>query len=202
MPNSPDQAAQPSVPVQSTHAIDREIGRRIRLLREVRRLSMAEVAAQIGKSVGFISQMERGLSSAAVKELVQIADVLGVDFLTLVASPTAPEEASPIRRKGTTDPLPLHSSGVTKLPLTPANTGIIRIYLITLEPGASTGADLYSHDGEEAGLVTKGCIHLTIGTDEYALGEGDSFRFASSIPHGFRNPGTAPAAALWVNVKH
>ncbi|WP_408941732.1 cupin domain-containing protein [Roseomonas xinghualingensis] len=184
-----------------TDAIDGEIGRRIRLLREARRLPMAEIAQRLGKSVGFVSQVERGLSSLAVRELVRIAEILEVDFLSLVCPAGPGDETSPVRRGVDTAPVPFHPSGVTKRPLAPANPGALQLYAMSLEPGAHTGSDLYHHEGEEAGVVTQGAIRLTVGTETYMLAEGDSFRFASSIPHGFANAAEGRSAVLWVNVK-
>lgn len=185
--------------IPAVSSIDDEIGRRIRLLREARRLPLASIAARIGKSIGFVSQVERGISSLAVRELVMIAELLGVDLLALVAPPASPGEASPIRRAGTAPPAIFHPSGVVKHPLSPSAPGTLRLFRMVLEPGSGTGADLYSHEGEEAGLVIEGSIRLTIGADEYLLTAGDSFRFPSTTPHGFANAGTGRAVALWVN---
>ncbi|RZK82780.1 MAG: XRE family transcriptional regulator, partial [Methylobacterium sp.] len=43
--------------------VDRAVGQRLRALRQERRLSLEKVAASTGLSIGFISQVERGLSS-------------------------------------------------------------------------------------------------------------------------------------------
>jgi transcriptional regulator with XRE-family HTH domain len=193
--------AQQPAPKPPPEGIDGEIGRRIRLLREARRLSLAEVALRIGKSVGFVSQVERGLSSLAIREVVRIAEILEVDFLSLVSPGGVEGEASPVRRAAETAPKPFHASGITKRPLAPANPGALQLFVMSLEPGASTGTELYHHEGEEAGVVTEGSIHLTVGAETYALAEGDSFRFASSIPHGFANAAVGRSVVLWVNVK-
>ena len=66
-------------------------------------------------------------------------------------------------------------------------------------PGASTGDDLYTHKGEEAGLVLEGRIELTLGDEVFLLETGDSFSFPSTIPHTYRNPGDTPAAVIWAN---
>ena len=69
-----------------------------------------------------------------------------------------------------------------------------------LEPGGSTGDELYTHDGEEAGLVLEGEMILTVDAETWTLQRGDSFRFASRRPHRFSNPDNhAKAVVLWVN---
>jgi quercetin dioxygenase-like cupin family protein len=68
-----------------------------------------------------------------------------------------------------------------------------------LELGASTGEQLYQHDGEESGVVMDGAIRLMVGTQDFVLQKGDSFRFASTIPHGFANAAEGQSTVLWVN---
>lgn len=180
-------------------AIDSAVGRRLRLLREARRLPLAEVAQRLGKSVGYLSQVERGLSSLPIRDLVRIADLLEVDFLSLMSPIETDDEASPIRRAADTAPITFHQSGISKRPLAPSAPGDLRLFVMTLEPGSSTGTELYHHDGEEAGLVIQGAIRLTIGRATHDLGEGDAFRFASHVPHGFANAASSQSVVLWVN---
>ena len=71
---------------------------------------------------------------------------------------------------------------------------------VHLEPGGNTGDELYTHDGEEAGLVLEGEMTLTVDAETWSLKTGDSFRFASRRPHRFSNPAEdAKAVVLWVN---
>ena len=53
---------------------------------------------------------------------------------------------------------------------------------------AAPATNLYTHDGEEAGLVLEGEMTLTVDTETWTLKQGDSFRFASRRPHRFSNP--------------
>ncbi len=57
-------------------------------------------------------------------------------------------------------------------------------------PGADTGADMLRHDGEEGGVVVRGRIELTVGSETRVLGTGDAYYFSSAIPHRFRNIGS------------
>jgi mannose-6-phosphate isomerase-like protein (cupin superfamily) len=55
--------------------------------------------------------------------------------------------------------------------------------------GASTGEDMLVHRGEEAGIVVRGCIELSVGTEKRVLGPGEAYYFVSRQPHSFRNVG-------------
>lgn len=56
----------------------------------------------------------------------------------------------------------------------------------TYAVGAHTGRAL-SHEAQEAGIVTKGEIELTVGGAKRLLRRGDGYYFDSSTPHHFRN---------------
>lgn len=55
--------------------------------------------------------------------------------------------------------------------------------------GADTGKTMLSHEGEEAGVVIKGRLEVTVGDQQRVLGPGDAYFFRSRVPHRFRNVG-------------
>ena len=186
----------------SESPVDQAVGRRLRDLRRMRGLSLEVVAARANLSVGFISQIERGLSSPSLRVLATLADVFEVSIAALFDA--APQESSPVeivRREHERAALNLWRSGISKQLLSPAGSdGRLNLFLTFLEPGASTGDELYTHDGEEAGLVLEGEMVLTVDAATMTLKTGDSFRFARRRRHRFGNPSASTkAVVLWVN---
>jgi len=184
-------------------AMDVAVGQRIRDLRRTRAMSLEAVAARTDLSIGFLSQIERGLSSPSLRVLATLADVLGVGIAGLfgakennAAAPDAVVTREPQRAQ-----LNLWRTGISKQLLSPAGSeGRLNLFLVHMEPGGSTGDELYTHDGEEAGLVIEGEMKLTVDAESWTLKHGDSFRFASRRPHRFSNPsGDCKAVVLWVN---
>ena len=89
--------------------------------------------------------------------------------------------------------LKLWRTGISKQLLSPAGTeNRLNLFLVHLEPGGNTGDELYTHDGEEAGLVLEGEMTLTVDAETWSLKTGDSFRFASRRPHRYIPTGPAP----------
>ena len=184
-------------------AMDVAVGQRIRDLRRTRAMSLEAVAARTELSIGFLSQIERGLSSPSLRVLATLADVLGVGIAGLFGAKEN-DAAAPnaiVTRERQRAELNLWRTGISKQLLSPAGSeGRLNLFLVHMEPGGSTGDELYTHDGEEAGLVIEGEMKLTVDAESWALKHGDSFRFASRRPHRFSNPSSdSKAVVLWVN---
>jgi transcriptional regulator with XRE-family HTH domain len=183
-------------------AMDLEVGQRIRRLRRTRRLSLEAVADRTGLSIGFISQIERGLSSPSLRVLATVADVLNVGIAALFGTKDNGDNADAVvTRERERAELKLWRSGISKQLLSPAGSeGRLNLFLVMMQPGASTGDELYTHDGEEAGLVLEGEMTLAVDTERWTVSAGDSFRFASRRPHRFGNPSRdKTTVVLWVN---
>jgi uncharacterized cupin superfamily protein len=104
-------------------------------------------------------------------------------------------------REGQRAELKLWRAGISKQLLSPAGSdGRLNLFLVHIDPGGNTGDELYTHGGEEAGLVLEGEMTLVVDAESFTLKAGDSFRFASRRPHRFSNPSTeAKAVVAWVN---
>jgi len=183
--------------------MDLEVGQRVRELRRSRSLSLETVAARTDLSIGFVSQIERGLSSPSLRVLATLADVLGVGIAALFGARPNADGASGgvVTRRLQRAELKLWRTGISKQLLSPAGAeNRLNLFLVQMEPGGNTGDELYTHDGEEAGLVLECFMTLTVNTETWSLQTGDSFRFASRRPHRFSNPADdAKTVVLWVN---
>lgn len=182
--------------------MDLAVGRRIRDLRRDKAMSLETVAARTELSIGFVSQIERGLSSPSLRVLATLADVLGVGIAALFgAAPNGDSTGGVVTREMQRAELKLWRTGISKQLLSPAGSeSRLNLFLVHLDPGGNTGDEFYTHDGEEAGLVLSGEMTLTVDTETWTLKQGDSFRFASRRPHRFSNPARdAKAVVLWVN---
>lgn len=188
------------------HPLDSSVGLRLRALRKARDLSLQQLSDRIGVSIGHLSQVERGLSTASLKLLAEAADVLGVGLADLFPGLEAPAASEPetgtvVIRRSERGRLGLWQAGITKELLTaPRGASRLNLFMVRIEPGGTTGEEDYVHGGEEAGFVLEGTLELHVEDRTWQLEPGDSFRFASDRPHRFGNPGTAASLVLWVNV--
>lgn len=178
--------------------IDDRIGFEIRDLRKARSITLSALAEATGLSQGYLSQIERGISSPSIKALHSISRALGVTiswfFMTTSESDTDLREyvvRASRRRKLT------FVSGITDELLSPNLSRQLELLRCTFEPGAESGSEPYTHHGEEAGIVLSGELNLWIGDKHVVLHEGDSFAFSSDTPHRYVNKSKEKCVVVW-----
>ena len=186
-------------------AIDEAVGTRIRALRKSKALLLKTIATKTGFSIGFLSQIERGLSSPTLRALMTLADAMQVNLADIIRGATAPLPTAPvITRAADRSSITLWKSGIRKLAL--AGGGLaagapFSMTLLEFAARASSGVELYTHQGEEAGYVLQGRLLLEFSDRRWILEPGDSFHFASDIPHRFENPLRRKVVAVMINIR-
>ena len=173
-------------------------GADLRELRRAKRKTLSELALASGLSVGHLSQIERGVSRPSVKALQSIGKALGVTigWFFKVSGQNDAGEAGYVVRAGRRRKLSFNQ-GITDELLSPNLSRNIEMLVCTLPPGAESGAEPYTHRGEESGVVISGTLELWVGQRHFILERGDSFAFASEEPHRSRNPGTEDTIVIW-----
>lgn len=185
-------------PGTPSEGMEREVGEQIRELRLVKRLTLQQLADQVGVSVGYLSQIERNRSKLPIATLRKICDVLGVHISWFFPNTPEgpPEERGFVVRAKNRRRLTFTGLGIDEELLSPNLAGPLELLMSTIEPGADSGE--YSHDGSEAGVVICGTMELWVKGQYVLLEAGDSFSFKSTEPHRCRNPGTVPTKVVWV----
>lgn len=170
----------------------------VRQARQARGLSLKQVADGANISVGLLSQIERGISSPSVRALRSICSVLELPVHALFGNAEAEQEARRIVRVHQRRSVDFGTKGMVKEFLTASDKGALQVMEVMLQPNGGSGAEPYSHEGEECGVVLEGRLELSIDGGVYRLGEGDAFHFESTLPHSFRNLADGPTRVLWI----
>ncbi|MBC8241980.1 MAG: cupin domain-containing protein [Alphaproteobacteria bacterium] len=190
--------ASDNAPPNSANDVSEVVGEEIRHLRKAHNTKLSELSETTGLSVGYLSQIERGISSPSVKALHSISQALGVTiswfFRDTDMENTA--ECQFIVRAGRRRKLQF-AGGITDELLSPNLGREMELIRATFLPGANTGEDPLTHRGEETGIIVSGTLELWLGHDHFVLEEGDSFAFPSDTPHRFRNSDDAEAVVIW-----
>ncbi|CAM4125566.1 XRE family transcriptional regulator [Paenibacillus alkaliterrae] len=168
-----------------------EIGSSIRLIRKRKNITIAQICEETGLSQGFMSQVETNKTSPSITTLESIAKALKVPLAYLLLQK---EERMNIVRK---EERRITTSGIEKLKVEHlSSTKNVRMLLVEIPVGTSTGEAPHAHEGEEVHVVIKGKIYAEQGEDAAEFGEGDSFSWNACTPHLVRNIGEELAIVL------
>jgi transcriptional regulator with XRE-family HTH domain len=169
---------------------------RLKSLRDLRGLSLRELARRTSLSASYLSQLERGSASPSLETMRRLAGGLGVELPSLFE-----EDGYPAPRVMSIDERPTIHLGVAST-TTLISHGLSRnfeVYETELAPRETTGSHPYAHgDSEEIVLVLAGMIEVQVAEQIYKLTVNDSLSFQSSLAHIARNPSDRPARFIWI----
>jgi transcriptional regulator with XRE-family HTH domain len=176
----------------------KNFGEKVRSLRKQKRLTLAAVAEKTRRSVSLISQIETGNVSPSFSSMKIIAEALGVTLGQMISDESPAEGGDFFLLEPATRKILLTQGGVQHQLLSKGLPLPFEFNIFEVPPGTSTG-ELYSHAGEECGLLLEGLLEVEVNGMVSRLQPGDSITLKSSSPHRFSNPGKKTARAVWVN---
>ncbi len=169
----------------------RTIGADLRALRKSRGVTLAGLAQRLGRSVGWLSQVERDLSQPGT-----FAAALDVPLSLLLVDARAPEgEDGYIVRRTARRPIGKDKPGLTEELLSPDLTDDFEMIHSTFAPH-SRAPEMMTRPTQEVGYIVSGQLDLTIAGHEFTVATGDSFRIRGEA-FEWRNPYDLPATAIW-----
>jgi len=178
------------------HHAPQTLGADIRAMRKLRGLTLSDMATQLGRSVGWLSQVERDLSEPSITDLRHLAAALDVSVSMLARHVAPADEDGFVVRQGARRPIGSQVSGLVEELLSPDLTDDFEMVHSTFEPGATIG-ETVTRPTQEVGYLITGKLDMTIGTREFTVLPGDSFRIRGE-PFRWANPYDTPAVAIWV----
>ncbi len=174
-----------------------EIGERLKALRLRRGLTQEELASRCELSKGFISLLERDLTSPSIATLDDILECLGSDLPTFFAG-DADEKLVYSEEDTYTKADEETLKGSIRWLIPTAQKNAMEPIMVEMDVGGSTETDS-PHEGEEFGYVLSGIVQLEIGERKLKVRKGESFYFKSTAPHRLTNAGKNPCRILWVS---
>jgi len=181
---------------QTIDTVSRTVGADLRALRKARGLTLTELAVRLGRSVGWLSQVERGLSEPSIADLRNLAEVFSVSVSFFFAACEVEDgDGTYVVRADARRSLGDPAAGLVEELLSPDLGGAFEMLRSCFAPGAEM-ATFQTRPTEEAGYIVAGRLDLWVGDECFHLGPGDSFRFRGE-PYRWRNPGDVEAVAIW-----
>ena len=172
-----------------------DIGEKIKQLRIKMNLTQEELANRSELSKGFISQVERNLTSPSIATLIDILEALG-DNLKNFFSDSDSEKI--VFKK---DDMFIQEDNALNhiiqwiVPNAQKNQ-MEPILIKLLKNGRSLSHNAY--EGEVFGYVIRGSLYLHIGQRKFRLKKGESFYYKANAEHFLENAAEYEAEVLWV----
>ncbi|SET11741.1 helix-turn-helix domain-containing protein [Anaerobranca gottschalkii] len=173
-----------------------DIGKKLKQIRIDKGMTQEEVALRCELSKGFISQVERNLTSPSIVTLKDILECLGTDLKSFFSEET--EEKIIFKPEDIFETNNDNLNFNVKWLIPNAQKNTMEPILLTLEPGGRYHEEA-AHEGEEFGYVLSGVINISYRDKKYRCKKGECFYFKSSTNHQISNGGKTEAKVLWIS---
>lgn len=171
-----------------------EIGHRIKELRIAKGLTQEELADRAELSKGFISQLERDLTSPSIATLEDILICLGASLSEFFHEEK--EEPVVFGFDDYFEKVDPKLANKIEWIVPNAQKNMMEPVRLTLEPGGSTYQDM-PHEGEEFGYVISGEVTVHISGKSYTAKAGESFYYVPEKRHYLTS--RKGAKLIWVS---
>lgn len=173
------------------------LGADLRALRKARGLTLADMSAELGVSVGWLSQVERDISPVDTETLKTIAKLLSVPVSLFFGQASGPaSEQGRIVRAANRRKIGERQSGLVEALLSPDLTDSFEVIHSTFMPGAARKKAIMRPTQELAVLIN-GKLDIWLDQEPFTISTGDSFRIRNQKMR-WSNPYDEPAVAVWV----
>ena len=180
----------------------KQIGERLKGLRDVLDIPVSEMAETIGISAEKYEKIEAGELDITISNLMKIAKKYGVSTEELIFAEAPHMKSYYVTRKG--QGMSIERTKAYKYQSLVG--GFVNhkadVFIVTVEPKPEAHT-IYknTHPGQEFNMVLEGKMELYIGGKTMVLEEGDSIYFDSTKPHGMLAVGDKPVKFLAFTVE-
>jgi transcriptional regulator with XRE-family HTH domain len=172
------------------------IGSRIRAARQGKRLTIEQVAESTGLTKGFLSRVERDLTSPSVASLVTLCQALSIGIGDLFLDPE-----THLTRRGQGARVNLGGVGIHEELLTPRHERHVQIIRAVIDPRGHGESELYAVDCDvDVMHLLSGRLTVVFASERYELEAGDTLTFPGREPHSWLNETDEPSEVVWTLV--
>lgn len=185
-------------------AVAKNVGEKIREIRELQSISVEELAIRCNLSIDQILEIEEKKIVPSLAPLIRIARSLGVRLATFLdlhehLGPLVSLAEEQKRGASFSNNNVKARSHMDFYALAGDKAGRhMEPFIVNIKPGDSNNHTLSSHEGEEFLYVLEGSIEINYGKEVYVLGKGDSIYYDSIVNHNVHAYNNEPAKIIAV----
>ena len=163
------------------------IGVKIKKLRTEKNITLKELSSKSNLSIGFLSQLERGLTTIAVDSLEKLSKILEVPLTYFFDYPD--NRKSIVLRSYEQKTLDIEEGGfITYILSTNLENKQLVPRLVEILPQKKEETVLsFKHSGEEFIYVLEGILTVHVNNQKHDIYPGDSVHMSSSVVHNWAN---------------
>lgn len=173
-----------------------QIGEKIKNLRIKNALTQEELANRCELTKGFISQLERDLTSPSIATLVDLLEGLGTNLKDFFNETT--DEKIVFSKEDAFEKENDEHKNIINWIIPNAQKNAMEPIHVEIAPGGRT-KEMPPHEGEEFGYVLSGSIILHLGIEKHKVRKGESFYLKPGMGHYLSNEGKISASVIWVS---
>jgi len=193
-------AKQEQSTAQTSDAISRHLGARVKDLRKLRGWSLDALANASGVSRSMLSDIEREQANPTLAVTLRIAQAFGMSLGELIEMPSASSSVTVIRADD--HAYDYRSDKFSRIrTLSPLNLEKdVEFYEVQLQPGGALRSAPHFEGTREFLAVQKGQVRVESSEDSETLNPGDSASYRADVPHAIVNVGKGEAVIFLVDI--
>lgn len=170
-----------------------DIGKKLKELRIQNDLTLNDLASRSELTKGFLSQVERNLTTPSIATLEDILEALGTNMSEFFRE----EEERQIVFQTKDFFEDVQDDYTIEWVIPNAQKNEMEPILLTLHSHKKS-QELLAHHGEEFGYVLRGNVTLVCGSKKYKLKAQETFYLEGTKSHYLYNHGSSDAKVLWI----
>lgn len=172
-----------------------QIGKKIKNIRKEKNITLQDLAKKTDLSVGYLSKLERDLTSPTILNLHKICNILKVTINNLLEQ----EEPAKICVKKSERQIAYEYAGAVKYELTTAGNKLLSGTVMAITSSYDTHHS-YGHSYTELGIILEGSMEMIVDGVSYILEEGDTMYIEKNKQHSFRKLSQGDCVSHWTKV--
>jgi transcriptional regulator with XRE-family HTH domain len=180
--------------VSRADAVDLGVGARLKTVRENAGLSQRELAKKAGVTNATISLVEQEAHAPSLASLHKILSAIPISMADFFALPATQQSILFYDN----DDLAVVQSGAVDMRVmgSERRDKKMQMFIEHYLPGAGTGKEPLSHDGETAAFILEGEVEIEISGEARKLAKGGGFHLFTKQPYRLTNTGDTIAIVV------
>ena len=186
-------------PIKNTETFEPHAFWRVKRLRELRGLTLEQLAQRTRLTKSFLSKIERGVSVPSIATALSLAEAFDVRVGDLFGSAAVPGDFVVVRRqqRKAFNRRNGEQAGYRYEAIAPgAAHGLFEAFVMQPPFQVSSREKRFEHAGQEMIFVLSGKIEVSLPQENIVLNTGDCITFSGRLPHQSRSVGKGLAEAL------